>query len=47
MTLVLGVGASSRATSQEITALIVDTLVEQGFSTQDVTAVATLDSKRD
>jgi cobalamin biosynthesis protein CbiG len=45
MTLVLGVGAASTATTQEISALIATTLAQQGLSPQDVTAVATLDSK--
>lgn len=45
MTLVLGVGASSAATTEEIASLIGEVLAQQGFSEADVTAVATLETR--
>lgn len=46
MSLVLGIGASSKAQEQEIDALITKTLAHQGLSKDDVHLVSTRDTKR-
>jgi cobalt-precorrin 5A hydrolase/precorrin-3B C17-methyltransferase len=47
MSLVLGVGATSTATTAEIDLLISTTLAQQGLSLTDVRAVATVDRRRE
>lgn len=47
MRLILGVGATSDASSDDVWVLISETLAQQGFSVDDVFAVATLVTKRD
>lgn len=47
MTLVLGIGASSRAEVEELDELVTRALAQQGFSLEDVTMVASADVKRE
>ena len=47
MRLVLGVGATSGASLDDVSALISETLAQQGLSRDDVFAVATIVTKRD